>query len=103
MTSRRQSTEPMELSDDDATASTVGNSRSVSPSLGKRKFEDPADVFADDPDDFYEKFLQSKKRKRAKGRAPKAKKGSESAEPTSFPVCAETLPPSWSLRGNHKN
>lgn len=75
MASRRQSTEPMELSDDDATVSTVGNSRSVSPSLGKRKFEDPGDVFANDPDDFYEKFLQSKKRKRAKGRAPKAKKG----------------------------
>lgn len=74
MASRRQSTDPMELSDDDATASTVGNSRSVSPSLGKRKFEDPGDVFANDPDDFYEKFLQSKKRKRAKGRVPKARK-----------------------------
>ncbi|KAG6359261.1 hypothetical protein INS49_012782 [Diaporthe citri] len=74
MASRRQSTEPMELSDD-ATASTADNSRSVSPSLGKRKFEDPGDVFADDPDDFYEKFMQSKKRKRAKGRVSKAKKG----------------------------
>lgn len=65
----------MELSDDDATASTAANSRSVSPSLGKRKFEDPGDVFADDPDDFYEKFLQSKKRKRARGKVSKAKKG----------------------------
>lgn len=74
MASRRQSTEPMELSDDDATASTADNSRSVTPSLGKRKFEDPGDVFADDPDDFYEKFMQSKKRKRAKGRVSKAKK-----------------------------
>ncbi len=26
--------------------------------------------------------------------APQDKKGSESAEPTSFPMCAETLPPS---------
>lgn len=75
MASRRQSTAPMELSDDDATASTADNSRSVSPSLGKRKFEDPGDVFADDPDDFYEKFMQSKKRKRAKGKVSKAKKG----------------------------
>lgn len=75
MASRRQSTEPMKLSGDDATASTAGNSRSVSPSLGKRKFEDPGDVFADDPDDFYEKFLQSKKRKRAKGKVSKAKEG----------------------------
>lgn len=76
MASRRQSTEPMEISDDDATASTADNSRSVTPSLGKRKFEDPGDVFADDPDDFYEKFMQSKKRKRATGRVSKAKKGS---------------------------
>lgn len=65
----------MDISDDDATASTAGNSRSVSPSLSKRKFEDPGDIFADDPDDFYEKFMQSKKRKRATGRVSKAKKG----------------------------
>ncbi|KKY39516.1 putative dna repair protein rad26 [Diaporthe ampelina] len=71
----------MELSDDDATASTAGNSRSVSPSIGKRKFEDPGDIFADDPDDFYEKFMQSKKRKRATGRVAKAKKGA-SATPS---------------------
>ncbi|KAK2615734.1 hypothetical protein N8I77_002467 [Diaporthe amygdali] len=74
MASRPQSTEPIELSDDDATASTAGDSRSVSPSLGKRKFEDPGDIFADEPDDHYEKFMQSKKRKRAIGRVSKAKK-----------------------------
>ncbi|KAI3397933.1 hypothetical protein diail_10102 [Diaporthe ilicicola] len=74
MASRRQSTEPVQISDDDATASTAGDSRSVSPSVGKRKLEDPGDVFADDPDDFYEKYLQSKKRKRPIGRVPKAKK-----------------------------
>lgn len=79
MASRRQSTEPIQLSDDDATASTAGDSRSVSPSLGKRKFEDPGDIFANDPDDFYEKYLQSKKRKRPVGRVSKAKKGAASA------------------------
>lgn len=65
----------MALSDDDATASTAGDSRSVSPSLGKRKCEDPGDIFADDPDNFYEEFMQSRKRKRATGRVSKAKKG----------------------------
>lgn len=65
----------MEISDDDATASTAGDSRQASPSLGKRKCEDPGDIFADDPDTFYEEFMQSKKRKRTIGRIPKAKKG----------------------------
>ncbi|KAL1856922.1 hypothetical protein Daus18300_010576 [Diaporthe australafricana] len=79
MASRRQSTEPIQLSDDDATASSAGDSRAVSPSLGKRKFEDPGDIFANDPDDFYEKFLESKKRKRPVGRVSRAKKGAASA------------------------
>lgn len=65
----------MEISDDDATASTAGDSRSVSPSLGNQKCEDPGDIFADDPDNFYEEFMQSKKRKRAPGRVSKPKKG----------------------------
>jgi DNA excision repair protein ERCC-6-like 2 len=70
----RHSKEPMDISDDDATASNAGDSRSASPSLEKRKFEDPGDIFADDPDNFYEEFMQSRKRKRASGRVAKAKK-----------------------------
>lgn len=85
MAPRRQSTGPMEISDDDATASTVGDSRSVSPSLRKQKWEDQGDIFADDPDNFYEEFMQSKKRKRASGRVSKAKKGKGKCKRESIP------------------
>lgn len=85
----------MEISDDDdATASTAGDSRSASPSLRKRKWEDPDDIFADDPDNFYEEFMQSKKRKRASGRVSKAKKGKGKGK-------GKRDSPSDALKGEH--
>ena len=80
MTARRgQPTEPIELLDD-TTASSAGEDPSPPSSRGKRKCEEPDDAFADEPDDFYEKFQQSKKRKRAKtGRPPKARKSAAGA------------------------
>lgn len=78
--SRRQSTAPIELHDDDTTASCASDDQSVKTTCGKRKYEEPDDAFADEPDDFYEKFQQSKKRKRAKpGRPSRARKGAEAS------------------------
>ncbi|ROV96405.1 hypothetical protein VSDG_05450 [Cytospora chrysosperma] len=74
--SRGQSTGPIEVIDDDTTASCASDDASISSARGKRKWEEPDDVFADEPDDFYEKFQQSKKRKRAKTSKPsRSRKG----------------------------
>ncbi|ROW08143.1 hypothetical protein VPNG_06886 [Cytospora leucostoma] len=73
---RPQPTEPIELGDDESTASSNGDDPTAPSSRGKELH----DAFADEPDDFYEKFQQSKKRKRAKtGKQPRARKSAGEA------------------------
>ncbi|KAK7739126.1 hypothetical protein SLS53_005762 [Cytospora paraplurivora] len=77
---RPQPTEPIELGDDESTASSNGDDLFAPSSRGKRNCEELHDAFADEPDDFYEKFQQSKKRKRAKtGKQPRARKSAGEA------------------------
>ncbi|KUI72817.1 Switch 2 [Cytospora mali] len=80
---RRQqqySMDPIEIPDDESTASSAGDTASASSAHGKRKYQEQDDAFADEPDDFYERFQQSKKRKRAKtGKSSGAKKSAAEA------------------------
>ncbi|KUI59043.1 Switch 2 [Cytospora mali] len=77
---QRYAVEPIEIPDDESTASSAGDTASISSAGGKRKYQEQDDAFADEPDDFYERFQQSKKRKRAKtGKSSEAKKSATEA------------------------
>lgn len=87
-TSSKLSREPIEPIDDDETASSAGEAQGTNTSVPKRKFED-VDVWAEEPDDQREKWLQSRKPKRArkskaKGKG-KNKDASKRATRTIFP------------------